>query len=177
MTQPKLSFIIASRNDDHGGKPMERLNKTIEQILKFCDLDSTEIITVDWGSQVPISQATARAEQEQIIYVPPYITQQYPPAFNEVLALNIGVRRAKGEWIARLDQDILVTGLRPPADLLQLHGSASAEKCSPFRPPPSHTTPSGRSGLSIPRTSGAVPSGFSSRLRKPGTDCVGTTSA
>lgn len=105
--RPKISYIIASRNDGFCGDPIERLWKT-QAAIHNCHNDDNayEIVVVDWGSEEPIGLLTGvQVKEEQYIYVPPSLAT---PHFHETRALNLGIRRARGEWVARLDQDTLV---------------------------------------------------------------------
>lgn len=101
---PLISYIIASRNDQYCGDSLQRLQSTVHKLLPQIG----EIIIVDWGSDNPIShEARFHFVNLKFIYVPQEITQRYTTPFHETLALNIGIRRASGHFIARLDQDIL----------------------------------------------------------------------
>lgn len=103
MTTPKLSYIIATRNDGFCGDPMDRLENTLEQIQVL--QPDAEIIVVDYGSDgEELVKHVQWIQKFRSVYVP----QAVGKPFHETLALNIGIRRARGEWIARLDQDILV---------------------------------------------------------------------
>jgi len=105
----KISYVIASRNDGYCGDAMGRLHKTIEHIQVEQNNDNSfEVVMVDWGSKEPIKfhVATGRLRRNvRLLHVPPSLAT---PHFHETLALNLGIRRARGEWIARLDQDTLV---------------------------------------------------------------------
>lgn len=105
MNQPSISYIIASRNDDYCDRPMDRLYNTVEQISEVHE--EPEIIIVDWGATELWKELVLR-DNHFVINVPTSITNQIPTPFSEVHALNAGIRRATGRWIARLDQDILV---------------------------------------------------------------------
>lgn len=106
----KLTYVIATRNDNHCGDPMTRLCACLRRILQY---DSgSDVIIVDWGSEVEtVREAVIDHLPETgrllFINVPLDITQEFNQ-FNEVLALNIGIRRSESLFTARLDQDILV---------------------------------------------------------------------
>lgn len=102
LSIPRLSFVIASRNDTHCGDSVGRLKATLNHLDDFfCD---NEIIVVDWGSKEPLKE---NGHSHRHIIVPPTLTSSYGPHMNEVVALNVGVRRARGLYVARIDQDTL----------------------------------------------------------------------
>jgi hypothetical protein len=113
-----LTLILCSRNDEYMGNSRWRLQTTLnyvaEQVAALGNLQSVEILVADWGSDVPLQEAillTPAAEQiVSFVYVPPAIAcpLQKDSQFPEVLALNAAARRAKGEYIGRIDQDTLV---------------------------------------------------------------------
>jgi hypothetical protein len=115
-----LTYVIASRNDDWGswnheltGTPMRRLHNTMQSIARHHP--EAEVIVVDWGSQFPLfdtirdyAAARGSAVRGRFIYVPTEFTTQFKTPFCEVVAQNIGIRRAKTDWIARQDQDTMI---------------------------------------------------------------------
>jgi hypothetical protein len=70
----------------------------------------------DWGSETPLDQVVRLTEAASrlvsFLWIPPDVasTLQRDSPFPEVLALNAAARRAKGEYIGRIDQDTLVGG-------------------------------------------------------------------
>ncbi|MCP4190007.1 MAG: hypothetical protein GY768_05200 [Planctomycetaceae bacterium] len=113
-----FSFIICSRNDQHGGNSLWRLETTLNFLAfsanKTVGLDSVEILVCDWGSRHPIRKSVAlTAEAVKItrfIEVPPPIANEAEgdSTFAEVFANNVAIRRATGQFIGRIDQDTLV---------------------------------------------------------------------
>ncbi len=116
--KPILSFILCSRNDQYQGNSLWRLQtalnylgQTVNQLGRVEDI---EVIVADWGSETPLhhvlklSQEAARIVS--FLLIPHDIAQieQKDSPFPEVLALNAAARRAKGDYIGRIDQDILV---------------------------------------------------------------------
>ncbi len=118
--QPLLSIILCSRNDRYMGDSRWRLRTALDYLgNRVADLGRTgdvEVLVTDWGSEVPLSEVVtlgpAAAEITSFINVPPGIAHQLQQdsPFPEVLALNAAARRARGRYIGRIDQDILVGG-------------------------------------------------------------------
>jgi len=124
MFNPYLSVIAASRNDDHGGDPLIRtqvfLNCLAWQAARY-ELE-TEIILVDWNP-VPDRQGLAEALtlpvgiekwcKLRVITVPTGIHNGLKygdklPLF-QMIAKNVGIRRAKGEFVLTTNIDIILS--------------------------------------------------------------------
>jgi len=73
-----------------------------------------EIIVVDWGSDIPLSETlTLGADAVGLVsflHVPDALARQKQrdSPFSEVFALNAAARRSRGEYIGRIDADTLV---------------------------------------------------------------------
>ena len=114
-----LSLILCSRNDCYQGNSLWRLQTALEytarQVHDLGREDDVEIIVSDWGSEIPlrdILQLTPDAARlVRFLTIPPEIAraEQKDSPFPEVLALNAAARRARGEYIGRIDQDTLVS--------------------------------------------------------------------
>ena len=101
------------------GSPMWRLavslNYLSEHIFQLHLEHEVEIIVSDWGSEVPIADVLELSEKSarlcHFLEIPRKKTEelQKDSPFAEVFALNAAARRARGEYIARIDQDTLVT--------------------------------------------------------------------
>ncbi|WP_337286870.1 glycosyltransferase family A protein [Candidatus Methylomirabilis sp.] len=115
---PTLSLILCSRNDQYMGNSRWRLETTLnylaDQVHNAGRSGQVEVLVADWGSEVPLRDTVrltkAAAEIVSFLWIPPGIarTLQKDSSFPEVLALNSAARRAKGEYIGRIDQDTLV---------------------------------------------------------------------
>lgn len=116
--KPVLSLILCARNDQYQGNSTWRLqtalNYVAQNVSKLGKEKQVEIIVADWGSEVPLRDILALTPEAarivSFILIPPEIArvEQKDSPFPEVLALNAAARRAKGEYIGRIDQDILV---------------------------------------------------------------------
>src|SRR5207237_7668366 len=107
---PRITYIIASRNDNFCGDPMDRLRRVLRRVLQ--SEHDAEVIVADWGSAKPIADVMARrisaSRRIRFLHVPPKITRELKTPFSEVHALNLAARNAKGLFIGRLDQDTLI---------------------------------------------------------------------
>jgi hypothetical protein len=106
----KISYVIASRNDAFCGDPMARLLAVLRRIVEIAS--DYEVIVSDWGSEVPIYEVLRkrlpRAGTIRFLHVPVSVTRRFATPFSEVHALNAAVRRSRGVFVGRLDQDILI---------------------------------------------------------------------
>ncbi len=115
---PLLSFVLCSRNDDYQGSPLWRLGSVLDFLAQSAErvgcLDDVEIVVADWGSDVPLREALSlsapAARLTRFLEVPPAIATNAAAdsPFPEVLALNSAVRRSRGRFVGRIDQDTLV---------------------------------------------------------------------
>lgn len=115
---PALSFILCSRNDRYMGNSVWRLQTTLDFLAANVSAagkeSEVEIVVADWGSEIPLSDALVltpdAAALTSFLWIPPAIASdlQGDSPFPEVLALNAAAKRAKGDFIGRIDQDTLV---------------------------------------------------------------------
>ena len=121
MGEPYLSIVIASRNDEHGGNTLRRmqvtLNSLIGQLEKFHI--EAELVLVDWNPPIdkpPLRDAIVWPRKLEyctvrIITVPLAIHLKY--GFSEeqpmkvIVAYNVGFRRARGQFILQGTIDTL----------------------------------------------------------------------
>jgi hypothetical protein len=118
MSQPVLSIILCSRNDQYMGNSCWRLQTTLNYISQLVyelgRVSDVEIIVTDWGSEIPLRDVlkvnSAAAGLVSIITVQPQLAQdkQKDSPFSEVIALNAAARRVNGQYIGRIDQDTLI---------------------------------------------------------------------
>ena len=115
---PTLSLVMCSRNDNYSGNSLYRLQTSLNYLaLQVVSLDreyDVEVIVTDWGSEIPLRQALAltqaAARITRFLEVPSELAQdkQRDSPFAEVVANNAAIRRARGMYIGRIDQDTLV---------------------------------------------------------------------
>jgi hypothetical protein len=117
----EFTFLYATRNDNYCGDSPLRMKTSLSALLqqletKFIHLQSkTEVIVVDWNSDEPLQdhpyfRGIRVPGLLKYVLVPPHLAAKYNSKgpLSEVHAYNVGARLAKGKYILRLDQDILV---------------------------------------------------------------------
>jgi hypothetical protein len=121
LQQPLLSLVAVSRNDDHGGGLMRRMQMFVsgwlEQAKRYNI--SSELIIVEWNP-LPDRPGLAKALKwpvdtgpctVRLIQVPPEIHRRFNysdklPVF-QMIGKNAGIRRAAGRFILATNIDIL----------------------------------------------------------------------
>jgi uncharacterized protein (UPF0248 family) len=116
---PRLSIFIGARNDTYMGNYRWRLETTLNYLAASLEqigrLNDVEVIITDWNSDVPLHRVLKISPTAQslvrYVVVPPAIARkaQGDSEFPIVLAQNTAVRRARGEYIAQTDSDVLFT--------------------------------------------------------------------
>lgn len=117
-----LSVVVATRNDNHGGRLVERTNVFIQSIAaasKQVGLE-TELVFVDWNPPSwtkPLADVLAIPTEDtlsaKIVTVPKEIHDQLAAShlmdFYQMIAKNVGVRRSNGNWILCTNPDTVYT--------------------------------------------------------------------
>lgn len=119
--QPYLSIITHSRNDNYEGNSLLRLQTTVDNLIlqaKKYNLNA-ELIIVDWNpphdkpllKDVLVFKNGTSPLKIRFIVVPPQIHKSYK-AYSSinilpVVAVNVGIRRAKGQFIWPTNADLL----------------------------------------------------------------------
>ena len=118
---PYLSIVAASRNDDHGGDPLVRTQIFINNLARQCDRYklAAELILIDWNPvqgrpglaavlNIPPETTCCRT---RVITVPGALHRRLKYAdqlpFFQMIAKNVGIRRAHGRFILATNIDIL----------------------------------------------------------------------
>jgi hypothetical protein len=118
---PKISIVVAARNDNYGGDFLQRMQSFTNVLIYMCEkhrLD-TELIIVEWNPPKE-NPSIANAlkwpashphTQIRIIRVSEELHKNYPGSERlpllEFVAKNVGVRRARGEYILATNPDII----------------------------------------------------------------------
>src|SRR5437879_5733498 len=116
-----LSIVATSRNDDHGGNLLHRMQLFVSGLLEQCrrhQLDA-ELILVDWNpppdkpklKEVLSYQVQNGRCDVRIIEVPPEVHSRFKysdqlPLF-QMIAKNVGIRRARAPFVLATNIDIL----------------------------------------------------------------------
>ncbi len=120
-SEPLLSVVAVSRNDDHGGNLINRMQLFVTSLLeqaKRHNLNS-ELVIVEWNPPADRPRLAEALEWPKetgpcavrIIEVPPEIHNRFKhsdklPLF-QMIGKNVGIRRALGHFILATNIDIL----------------------------------------------------------------------
>lgn len=121
--QPYLSIIATTRNDDHGGDLLRRTQAFLNSVYYQAKRSGLplELILVEWNppadrpllKDVLVPPAEDVPVVLRIIVVPEEVHNTYnfskALAMYQMTAKNVGIRRAKGEFILCTNIDILFT--------------------------------------------------------------------
>lgn len=139
---PYLSIVIHSRNDDHGGNMLRRMQVSLSGLLEQLEKYriESELILVDWNppDDKPLLKDILKWPDRlryctiRVIIVAPSIHQRYKYSdkmpMNIPVAINCGIRRARGQFI--LPSTI---GLLYPDDLMSYVASRSLRRDEIYR--------------------------------------------
>jgi len=114
-----LSICIIGRDDDYTPDFMYRLTTTLNYIsrnlVQLGRLNDAEFVVTDWGSEVPLAESLAlslqAAEISRFVYVSSEViraAQGGKEDFHTSMAVNVGIRRAQGEFILLGAGDTLI---------------------------------------------------------------------
>ena len=123
MAQPYISIVATTRNDNHGGDLLRRTSAFINSIYYQAQKHQlpVELILVEWNppAEKPLLHEVLPVPPVgcpvtlRFIVVPSDIHRQYKTAaaipLYQMIAKNVGIRRAKGEFILCTNIDILFT--------------------------------------------------------------------
>lgn len=124
MTQPYLSVVATSRNDNHGGNLNLRMQVFINMLLAQAERHALpiELLLVEWNpprERPPLAEALQWPGNHpycsvRIIQVPPEIHSRYKHAASlplyQMIGKNVGIRRACGEFVLCTNVDIVFSG-------------------------------------------------------------------
>ncbi len=116
-----LSIVATSRNDDHGGNLLRRMQAFVDGFAEQCRRHTleAELILVEWNppaDRPPLAEALHWPQGDgaftiRIIRVPPAMHARLAcsdrlPLF-QMIAKNVGIRRARGDFVLATNIDIL----------------------------------------------------------------------
>lgn len=118
VDRPLLSIVITGRNDNYLGDFKYRITTCINFLCsgleKISSLEKIELLVVDWNSEIGLNRvidlSLAAKRVTRFIIVPPETAKANSPHginFRAEMACNVGVRRAKGQYIMSMPADII----------------------------------------------------------------------
>lgn len=139
---PKISIVVTCRNDNHGGNLLFRLQLFVNGLIDQCQRHrlSAELILVEWNPPIDrprLAEVLSWPEDfglcsVRIIEVSLEIHNKYKHAAHlplfQMLAKNVGIRRAKGSFILVSNIDILFSD-----ELVSFLSSSSLSKGLMYR--------------------------------------------
>ncbi len=116
-----LSIVVTSRNDDHGGNLLHRTQLFVNGLLEQCRRFrlKAELIMVEWNPPADkprLAEALSWNQEKgpctvRIIEVPPEIHRRFKHSerlpLYQMIAKNVGIRRARGQFVLATNIDIL----------------------------------------------------------------------
>lgn len=120
MDKPYLSLVVTTRNDDHGGSMLQRFQSFLDHLDDMSDRHrlAMELIVVEWNpdpERAPLVEVMSWPKsahlRTRIITVPPSVHKAHDnhdkfPLF-QMIAKNVGIRRAQGEFILATNIDLI----------------------------------------------------------------------
>jgi hypothetical protein len=121
LPEPYLSIVVPSRNDNHGGDLLKRMQIFVTALLEQCRRHQipSELIIVEWNppaDRPPLVEALRWPDEPgpcavRFIEVPSAIHRRYRHAdglpLYQMIAKNVGIRRARGRFVLATNIDIL----------------------------------------------------------------------
>jgi hypothetical protein len=116
---PELSIVIAARNDDWGGRFLDRMQRFIDVTSWQMEQHaaSAELIVVEWNPPADRPRLLdglkwrKGAGEIRIIHVPAIVHDRLPGSDRmqmfEYIAKNVGIRRARGRHILATNPDVV----------------------------------------------------------------------
>jgi hypothetical protein len=120
---PGYSFVATSRNDDHGGDVLRRTQSFIDRLAEQCERHQVrcELVLVEWnppGIRASLEDvlgwpAGSEWFSARVVTVPPVLHREFAHskrlALFQMIAKNVGIRRASGKYVIATNIDIIFT--------------------------------------------------------------------
>lgn len=119
---PYLSVVAGSRNDDHGGNLLHRMQIFIEGMCAGCEVYNidAELLLVEWNPppdrprlREALHWPASTRCSVRIIEVPFEVHARFGTGtalpMHQMIAKNVGVRRARGEYVLATNIDIMLS--------------------------------------------------------------------
>lgn len=130
MSRPHLSVVATSRNDGHGGDLVHRMQLFVDGLADQAARHgvATELVMVEWnppGDRAPLADVLSWPDADghlrsRLVTVPPEVHARFDPdgvlPMFQMIAKNVGIRRANGAFALATNIDILLS--EPLAALL-----------------------------------------------------------
>lgn len=118
---PRVSFVVGSRNDDHGGDPRRRTELFVHGLAALAARVglAAELVIVEWNpppGRSPLRDALTWPADPgplaiRVVTVPAGVHARIANAdrlaFFQMIAKNVGIRRARGEFVVASNIDLL----------------------------------------------------------------------
>ena len=117
---PQVSFVVVSRNDDHGGDLTGRMQTFLNALGAQCDQHrlAAQLIVVEWNPPQSrrslleeLNWPVSRHLDTRIFTVPPHVHSEIasgrPLPIFQMIAKNVGIRRSSAPWVIATNIDII----------------------------------------------------------------------
>jgi hypothetical protein len=130
MNKMKISAVLTSRNDNYGGHLNERATYALNSAIDTYD----EVIYIDWNSPTHSllydikNNLQFKGNLKHIVISPEIASILTGYDLNaqkccEVLARNIGIRRAEGDWILSTNIDVIHPKREDVEEIIKINGN------------------------------------------------------
>jgi hypothetical protein len=120
-SRPRVSVVVAARNDDRGGDMLHRMQVFVNALLRQADYNALplELIVVEWNPPADAKSlvdvvnfaSLGPSSRVRLIEVPASYHARLPHAERmalfQFIAKNVGIRRAAGEYVLATNLDVL----------------------------------------------------------------------
>ena len=139
---PYISVVMAARNDNHGENMLGRMQASLHSwicLAQRCGLRS-EIVIVEWNppkDRAPLKDALEWPSDADLcdirfVTVPPEVHAAIPYAsaihLHQMIAKNVGIRRARGQFVLATNIDIIFS-----AELMRFFAEQRLERGKFYR--------------------------------------------